>query len=368
MSCDHPTRQRLLLSVCNAVLSPPPSPVHGRSHVAGLFPRPGRTVNRRNLQRQVEAGAGTDDSGERRREWSGFVVSFLVHTALIVGLSLMVTPPVEFGTAITIVTQPSTNDTTIDFDAVEIQDMPFEQADQGEAQAEAMASLAGIEEDPALKAALEMPDPDELLSTPADDDDGGLGMPDTESIFTAIGQGKKEDGLDAKGLGIKVECYGVKASGRRFIFVTDCSGSMRGQPLRRLKEQLRKSISDLPAKAEFYIVFFNDKAIPMPSSTCIQATPAHFRKYLDWADQVQNDGGTDPSQALNLALALDPSVVFLLTDGIFQPRPTLEAIEKLNRDHTVQINTIAIGERGAEPVLRRIAEENKGTYTFVPNQ
>lgn len=68
---------------------------------------------------------------------------------------------------------------------------------------------------------------------------------------------------------------------------------------------------------------------------------------------------------MEVALALKPSVMVLLTDGIFQAKPTEAVIRSSNRVRGVRINTIAIGERGAEPVLRRIVKENKGPYTFI---
>lgn len=107
--------------------------------------------------------------------------------------------------------------------------------------------------------------------------------------------GRKGDGLQAEGIGAEVALYGVKASGRRFIFVTDCARSMHGPSLQRLKGQCRKTISDLHAEAEFYIVFFHDHAIPMASSTCPQATPQQLRTHLFWADRVQSVGVTDPA-------------------------------------------------------------------------
>jgi len=140
---------------------------------------------------------------------------------------------------------------------------------------------------------------------------------------------------------------------------------MDGLPLQRLKEQLHAAINGLPPQAEFFVVFFNHGAIPMPSKTCVQATPAHTAQYLAWVDGIQASGGTDPSDAISIALQLEPSTIFLLTDGVFTPEPTMMTIARLNRNRRLKINTIAIGLHEAEPVLRRIARENHGEYTFV---
>lgn len=180
-----------------------------------------------------------------------------------------------------------------------------------------------------------------------------------------LGAGDEDGDFVLEGDGADVDFYGVKATGRRFVFVTDCSGSMDGQPLVRLKEQLRASIDGLPKEIEFFIVFFNEGAIPMPAPRCVRATPANTARYLAWVDAILAGGGTDPSRAMIAALGLKPNAIFLLTDGEFVAEPTLQAILHLNADRRVQINTIAIGNHLAEPTLQRIAAEHRGAYRFV---
>jgi hypothetical protein len=195
----------------------------------------------------------------------------------------------------------------------------------------------------------------------------GLDLSNAKDFFVDLGRGKQGEGLGAVGPGAKVGFYGIAAEGRRFVFVTDCSGSMSGPRLRQLKAELRKSINALPEQAEFFIVFFNNEAIPMQSMACVQATAALKRRHLKWADTVASDGGTDPSGAIKIGLTLEPTVMFLVTDGEFPSQPTLDVIRRLNVRRKVQIHTIAIGQPGAEPILRTISEENRGVYRFVPN-
>ena len=216
-----------------------------------------------------------------------------------------------------------------------------------------------------LAGAFDVQPTESLLAADFADDISLPTVPDTDSLFGAFGQGKQGNGLDTAGLGGTVKFYGIAAAGRRFVFVTDCSGSMQGDRLQRLKEELRESISMLNPRVEFFIIFFNDIAEPMPSRGCVKATPKQVERYLDWADSVPSSGGTDPSEAMAIGLRLRPSAVFLLTDGVFDSQSTLDAIEQNNKDRRVQINTIAIGERGSESILRRIAEQNRGTYRYV---
>lgn len=368
MSDEYLNRSQPVLfrGACGAMLSTPQFAVPGWHRVVGPFLSPVRSVHGRSLPRDIETEPV--DAAEWRRECSGFIASFVVHMVMIFVLALMVTPTEQPGAVITIISQPSSDEPIIDFAEFEMPELPFEQPNPIHEHADSEAASAGIEGDSAPESAQTFALIAVVPEPPAHVEDIGLKLTDRASLLTAVGQDAKGDGLDIEGIGANVEFYGVQATGRRFVFVTDCSSSMEGEPLKRLKEQLRKSIGDLPVTAEFYIVFFNDRAIPMPSAACVRAAPRHVRMYLDWVDQVQSTGGTDPSQAMTVALALKPSVVFLLTDGMFQPAPTEAVIGSLNKDRKVQINTIAIGERGSEPVLRRIAKENRGTYTFVPNR
>lgn len=318
----------------------------------------------------VTAKAGISESCELWLEVVGFCVSFLLHTVLIFSMALCVATQPNIGTPFVIHMQSVTADVHAACDEWEIQDEPREQPHgqevDPEATGESMASFPRIEEPPTLEHGLELENFTVDLESPAIGNAGVLNMPDAGALLAEVFPGKNGEASHAHRGKAAVEFYGVKATGQRFVFVTDCSGSMEGPPLQQVKEQLRKSISDLPTHAEFCVVFFNHAAIAMPSSDCVQATPDNIHRFLDWADQVQSSGGTDPSGALQLALALKPSVVFLLTDGHFELAPTLRVIGSTNTLPPVQIHTIAIGDRTAEPLLRRIAEDTNGNYRYVP--
>lgn len=309
-----------------------------------------------------------EDRNEWRRELYGFGTSFLVHTVAIIVLALLVTPVEKVLPVLTITSQQVPEEAFVEFNVVEVPQPPVELVHHLDGPAAAVVLLAGSENDLAFEGARDAMDDAFQQAIPVQVDDTASQMTNPGSLLATIGAGTNGDGRDADGLGATIGFYGVKASGRRFVFVTDCSSSMSGPPFQRLKTELRASINALPRKAEFFVVFFNNDALPMPSQGLVKATPEHKNKYLEWADQVPSDGGTDPSKAMEIALGLQPSVVFLLTDGAFSPEPTFAVIERLNELRRVRINTIAIGERAAEQVLQRIAKENKGAYRFVPQQ
>ena len=327
---------------------------------------PGDIATRVAAATQYEADAAERE--ERRRERWGFGLSFLLHFVAFIVLGLRVTPVATVVPFHTITLQPEPDDEVVDFHLVDVPEPAIEVVHHLVRPAEAVEIPAGSENDPLLEGAQDAIDDAFLPDSAMPVDDIAAEIADVGSLLAMIGGGAEGDGPDADGLGATIGFYGVKASGRRFVFVTDCSSSMSGYPFERLKDELRSSINGLPQNAEFFIVFFNSGALPMPAQEMVRATPKHKRTYLDWVDQVPSDGGTDPSAAIEIALGLKPSVVFLLTDGAFSPEPTFTVIKQRNRHRQSQIYTIAIGQRAAEQVLQRIAKENKGTYRFVPHQ
>ncbi len=201
---------------------------------------------------------------------------------------------------------------------------------------------------------------------------GGL----TDIVGAAIGQkGPATDGDSSggsgRGGGHKTSFFGLGASGRRIVFVVDASNSMNhpyaGEGRTRIgqmKIELAKSILGMTEEQQFFIIFFNEHAIPMPANGMENAYPTNQQRYLNWLVSVEAAGLTDPRPALNLALSLRPDVIYLLTDGTF-PRDVQGDLNAL-RQTVVEVNTIAIGDPRAEKSLKPLATRNGGRFTFVP--
>jgi hypothetical protein len=67
------------------------------------------------------------------------------------------------------------------------------------------------------------------------------------------------------------------------------------------------------------------------------------------------------------ALDLDANAIFFLTDGGFDPTVADDVRAKNYTGSKVKsINTICFTDRTGEKVMKKIAEENKGDYQFVP--
>ena len=164
--------------------------------------------------------------------------------------------------------------------------------------------------------------------------------------------------------------FGLEATGNSFVYVVDRSGSMAGRKLTAAKAELIRSISALRATTKFNVVFYNQNyflppGIPSGHLTTFPATVANKARIIAWVQSIGPSGGTDPTQAMAYALNLKPDAVWLLSDGIFSPK-VADFIQRVNAGRRTQVHTIAFGSKVGEPVLTRIARENRGRYRHVP--
>ncbi|MBM4111848.1 MAG: hypothetical protein FJ253_00485 [Phycisphaerae bacterium] len=156
---------------------------------------------------------------------------------------------------------------------------------------------------------------------------------------------------------------GVEGRGRKVVYVIDRSGSMQGDRIAHTRYELKRSIRALPADSEFFVIFFDQRALPMPAPGLVSATASNKERYSKWIDQQEAIGGTDPSEAAVQALALGADTIYLMSDGVFHSTAA-SSIRSANRGNCV-IHTIAFHDRSGEELLQRIARENEGVYRFV---
>ena len=160
--------------------------------------------------------------------------------------------------------------------------------------------------------------------------------------------------------------------GKRYVFVIDCSGSMRADGrLSLAKRALITSILAMGKDKEFYIYYYNQNAHPMPGDPR-PASPASLTSIAPWINKRSADGSTDPREALKAAFeTMKPDTIWLLTDGIFQQRPGMTTVpallNKLNEDRNVRINTVGFHKDRAavDTSLGPIASAHDGSYRFV---
>jgi len=171
----------------------------------------------------------------------------------------------------------------------------------------------------------------------------------------------------------RVKVFGVEGTGNKFVYAFDRSGSMEGAPLATAKKQMLDSLQPLGETQQFEILFFNHRLQVFKNSNGFNrptfATDRNKELAAEFVKRITADGGTDRFAALKHALALQPDVVFFLSDSD-KPMSEGELVEiaRLNERVGAQICTIEFG-RGDKPAgassMAELAHANNGQYVYV---
>lgn len=208
-----------------------------------------------------------------------------------------------------------------------------------------------------------IPQIDTPLSLAASDVLGG------GSLLSGVGSGGFGVGEGEGGGGLGA-LFASHTPGQSVVFIVDASGSMNHPyPGRartrfgRVKLELIESIAKMTEDQRFFIMFFNDFAVPMPANRLMEATPEAKEKYLRWMTGVSAQGETHPEQALQIALQLKPEIIYFLTDGKFNPG-VVNLVASWNRGR-VPIHTICLDSTAGIKLLQDIARQSGATYKYV---
>jgi hypothetical protein len=159
--------------------------------------------------------------------------------------------------------------------------------------------------------------------------------------------------------------FGTRGKGTKFVYIVDRSGSMDGSRFDAACDELKKSLKSLRPGMSFHVIFYDSTDEDLPGTPLQAATTENIDKAIKWIEGQSPRGGTEPEDAMVRALKLKPHTIWLLTDGQFSDR-ICENITPVNPERKVSINTIAIHDKSGEALLKRIAEQNKGDYRFIP--
>ena len=195
-----------------------------------------------------------------------------------------------------------------------------------------------------------------------------IGPTSPETPPDAVSAQKTEDLLqmakDATPSDVKTPDLFDPQRGTNIVFVLDRSSNMRpDDKSKAARRALVKALESLDTNKTFYVIFFPYKEMPGPGP--IRATPENTHVVADWIDSVLVADHADPAKALARGLGFSPDTVWLLSGGQLSPEAA-RAIRQANEVPRAQINTVAFYSRDGESVLRQIADENRGTYQFVP--
>jgi hypothetical protein len=165
----------------------------------------------------------------------------------------------------------------------------------------------------------------------------------------------------------ETQIFGVTARGSSFVYVFDRSLSMQGPALVAAKRELLASLSQLQPVQQFQIIFYNEKPKIMPPGLLLFADDNGRRQSESFVGGITAAGGTDHVSALELAIRLQPDVIFLLTDADEPPLSARE-LNAIHQKNTAIINVIEFKTGSEAPKrssLRQLADQNRGEYKQI---
>jgi hypothetical protein len=146
------------------------------------------------------------------------------------------------------------------------------------------------------------------------------------------------------------------------VYVIDGSGSMTGGKFQRVSAALVDAVEQMKPDQNFSVICFNTLAIRAKGIEYRQASAEAASRLSSELNSITPVGGTDPTDAILIALQLRPETIVILSDGEFESQ-VIERVSHLNQSSGLncQINCIAIGTSAG--TLKRLAALNgPGNY------
>ncbi|MHC4726985.1 MAG: VWA domain-containing protein, partial [Planctomycetota bacterium] len=160
----------------------------------------------------------------------------------------------------------------------------------------------------------------------------------------------------------------LKRAPMEMIFVLDCSGSMRGKPITKAKEAIKRGLKKLQKGDTFQVIRFSNNASQFGPNP-VPATPANIRKAIKYVDNLHGSGGTMMIEGIKAALdfAHDPGrfrLVSFMTDGyIGNEVEILGAVHQ--RLGASRIFSFGVGSSVNRYLLDRMAKLGKGAVAYI---
>ena len=172
------------------------------------------------------------------------------------------------------------------------------------------------------------------------------------------------------GIGIFVDPKVTNGSLKRVVYILDHSGSMLDS-FDYLRQEAIRSVRALTPAHSFSVIMFSEReSVIYPQ---LQRAQPDIKN--DFATKLQNfraagmnDDLLEPSKkAFEAAFAMQPEMIYFLTDGRFDPRLIDIVTNTLNKNKKVRINTLAFvyNDPTSEDQLKELATKNGGVYKFV---
>ena len=303
---------------------------------------------------------------------SGWATSFIIHSLLLIALALLTFRGLETQqqAALTLSEAPQQE---IFSEADKIDDLDFEPDESSLASELEEEEVSDLSDDltPELLAAPELEFDPEFLDDGFSDPIASRGLSAEEGKGGPTAGGPANKGEPGK----SADFFGAYAEGTNFVFVIDCSGSMTGERWERAVYELERSILELTDEQKFCIVLYNRFSVIMGNANSIvlvEPTEENIGLAFSWLRSQTPSGGTYPRQALSLSLAAQPDAIFLLSDGEIQDNSeaflsanNVNMVNGKGENQRISVHTIALLSTFGQRTLKKIADQNEGTFTRV---
>jgi hypothetical protein len=200
----------------------------------------------------------------------------------------------------------------------------------------------------------------------------------SKSLAQALESGKGTPPSNKLVMG--AEFFGVKATGNTFVYIVDCSPSMKKDgAFEAAKQEIGRSLMSMKPTQRFHLMFFGKEIESLfiePGKVeeyPIYATPSNIQKAVEWLGRssIQKEGWP-PNDSLNKAIDMQPDGIFMLFDGDTRS-DVAKHLSKVNRTADilsepgpkVPIHVIHFFQEEFAGAMRKVANENAGSYRFV---
>ena len=152
------------------------------------------------------------------------------------------------------------------------------------------------------------------------------------------------------------------------VFVLDCSGSMRGRPMRQAKDAILAALDNLKPGDTFQIIRFSSDASQLGDAP-LPATRKNIAAAREYVQRLSGNGGTMMIEGVRAALQFphDPErlrFVTFLTDGyIGNETDVIGAVHDLVGD--ARIFSFGVGNAVNRFLMERMAKEGRGAVAYL---
>lgn len=160
----------------------------------------------------------------------------------------------------------------------------------------------------------------------------------------------------------------LKREPMEMIFIIDVSGSMSGEPIKRVKQAMRAALAKIDPRDTFQVITFAGAATPMTPAP-IAVTPENIDNAMNFIDRSQAGGGTEMLKGIRAAITRNPGedkrrLVALMTDGyIGNEQEIISAIA--GADPSIRFFSFGVGSSVNRYLIEGVARAGRGAVAYI---